>query len=306
MGERGAGLTATAAPGATVAARLRRLVLDWAPLVPFLVVAGGLLVGSGLWLIRTSLEGTDGGWSLQAWRDILAPGLNRTAILRSLRLSVTVAVLAALVGTPLAWFVGHLAGRGRTLSMALMNVAANFGGAPLAIAFVSTIGTLGFVRLLLDDWFGVGLPVDLLSFRGYVLVFLYFVVPLYVLLVLPAMGSLRAELWEAAQTSSATRWQFWRHVGVPVLGPFVAAGTTLAFAWSIGQYSVIAALTGSSSNEQLITTRIASFLGSATGGSNRFQRAAAMSVLLMIIAGGSLLLYRLLVRRSLAHLRDTP
>mgnify|MGYP000080994394 CR=1 FL=1 len=55
-----------------------------------------------------------------------------------------------------------------------------------------------------------------------------------------AMGAIRDDWWEAAQVSSATRTQFWRRVGVPVLTPFIGAGWLLIFTWSIGIYFLAA------------------------------------------------------------------
>jgi putative spermidine/putrescine transport system permease protein len=285
-----------ASPRARVRA-LGRWALDWSPVVPFLLVAGLLLMGAAVWLVVRSLEDPAGGYSLEAWRDLLGAELNRRAIWTSLELAAVVATLTVVVGTPLAWFVHHLSARARSLSIAVLNVGANFTGAALAFAFVATIGNQGFLRLVLDD-LGVHLGLEVGSFWVFVLVYLYFIVPLYVLLTLPAMGSLQREWWEAAQVASAGRVRYWRSVGGPVLAPFLLSGWMLIFSWAIGQFSVAFALTGTSGRTQLMTLRIGAFLFSATSASNRFQRAAAMSVLLCLIAGVALVLYRLLARRS--------
>jgi putative spermidine/putrescine transport system permease protein len=278
------------------------VLLDWAPAIPFLAVCGVLLLGSAAWLVVRSLQDAAGGFTLDNWRDIFALRLNRTAILTSVRLALVVATLTALVGTPLSWFVAHLRARGRSVGLAVANVAANFGGAPLAFAFIATLGATGFLRLVAGD-LGLPLGLDLFGFWGYVLVYLYFHVPLFMLLVMPAMGALRPEWWEAAQTAAATRGQFWRLVGVPVLAPFVAAGWVLTFTWAAGQFTIAFALAGSQPKINLITLRIGSFLLSATSSGTRFQRAAAMSVLLIVIAGGALVVYRALARRALATLQ---
>ena len=270
-----------------------------------MLLAGGLLLGSAVWLVRTSFEGVGGGWSLQAWRDITTSGLAREAIATSLWLSVWVASLCTVAGTVLAWYVANLARRGRTSAQALLNVAANFGGASLAIAMISTYGGVGFVRLLMADWFGWELGLDLYGFSGLVVTYVYFVLPLYVLLILPAMTALRPEWWEAVQVAAGTRWDYWRHVGLPVLFPFALSGWVLTFAWSIGQFSVPFALLGSQPRTQLITVRLGNYLFSATGGTNRFQRADALAVLLIAVTGLALLVYRVVARRMLARLEGS-
>jgi ABC-type uncharacterized transport system permease subunit len=276
--------------------------VDWAPVLPFVLCAGGLLLGSGAWLIVKSFEGVDGGWSLTAWTDVFGADLNRRAIVESLKLSAAVATLCMAVGISLAWYAANLAQRGRTVAQSIAMVAANFGGASLAIAMVSTFGAVGFVTLLAQDWFGVAMPFDLYGFWGLVVVYVYFNLPLFVLLVLPAIAALRPEWWEAVQTAAGTRWHYWRRVGGPVLFPFALAGWVLIFAWALGQFSVPFALLGETADQPLITLRLGDFLFSATGGTNRFQRAAVMSVLLIAFSVAALLVYRAVAARTLRRL----
>ncbi|QZY45981.1 ABC transporter permease subunit [Mycolicibacterium austroafricanum] len=281
---------------------LRTFLTQWGPAIPFLVTAGGLLVAAAIWLIRSSFAGPDGGWTLQAWQDIFTQRITRDAMVRSLGLSAIVATFCLVVGSVLAYLISGLARRGRAGAQALLNVAANFGGASLAIAMVSTLGAVGFVRLLLENWFGYHLGLDLYSVWGLVVTYIYFILPLYVLLVLPAMSVLRPEWWEAVQTAGGTRWQYWRRVGLPVLFPFLLSGWVLTFAWSLGQFSVPYALLGDTTTTSLITTRLGNFLFSATGGTNRFERAAALAVLLMVISALALVAYRRIAARMLARL----
>lgn len=293
----------TPAPGRTpLAARALRAAGDWLPIIPFMLVTGGLLLGSGVWLVVVSFQGAEGGWSLDAWRAVTAPGLNRRAIVTTLQLGLVVATLCAVLGTVLAWYIAHLADRGRGVAKAVLNVAANFGGASLAVAMIATFGSVGFAQLLLQDWFGVGLPIDLYGFWGYVCVYMYFCLPLYVLLVMPAMRVLRQEYWEAVQVASGGRLHYWRSVGGPVLAPFVTSGWVILFAWSMGQFSVPFALVGTAGGEPLITLRLGSFLFGATAGDNRFQRAAAMAVILIALAIVALATYRWVARRALRRL----
>jgi len=286
----------------SVARRVGRALGAWAPVLPFVLCAGWLLIGSAVWLLRTSFEGVEGGWSTEAWSDVLAAGLNRRAIVESVKLSLVVASISVAVGVPLAWYIANLARRGRAFAQATATVAANFGGASLGIAMVSTFGAVGFVRLLFQDLLGWNPPLDLYSFWGLVVTYVYFNLPLFVLLVLPAMAALRPEWWEAVQVSAGRRWDYWRNVGVPVLFPFALAGWVLIFAWSLGQFSVPFALLGEASDQPLMTLRLGDFLFSATGGTNRFQRAAALAVLLIAFCAIALVVYRAVASRTLRRL----
>jgi putative spermidine/putrescine transport system permease protein len=112
------------------------------------------------------------------------------------------------------------------------------------------------------------------------------------------MGILRTDWMEAAEVSAASRFQFWRYVGLPILVPFLAAGWVLIFTWSIGIYGLAFALVGGSgtSSIRLITLQIGFALNSAAGSP---YRAAVHAVLLLLFATVSLTAYRLILRRAL-------
>ncbi len=69
-----------------------------------------------------------------------------------------------------------------------------------------------------------------------------------ILIVMPAIDGLKHEWSEAAETLGATRWQFWRYVGLPVLWPNILGTLALLFANSFGAIATAYALTGSSLN----------------------------------------------------------
>mgnify|MGYP000188673858 CR=1 FL=1 len=166
------------------------------------------------------------------------------------------------------------------------------------LGFLAAFGTFGMVTLVLH---GVGIawqPPDTTSFEGLLLGYLYTNIPLYVLLTLPAMGILRDDWWEAAQVAAATRWTFWRRVGLPVLTPFIAAGWLLIFTWSIGIYALAYALAGTGGADRfpLITLRIGRII---QGDVFTPWRGHVLAVVLMIIAIVALTTYRRLLRRAL-------
>ena len=85
--------------------------------------------------------------------------------------------------------------------MTFSGVASNFAGVPLAFAFLATLGRLGLVTVLLRDWFGFNIYAhgfNLLSFWGLTLTYLYFQIPLMVLILTPALDGLKKEWREAA------------------------------------------------------------------------------------------------------------
>ena len=116
-------------------------------------------------------------------------------------------------------------------------MASNFAGVPLAFAFIATLGRLGLVTVLLRDRFGINiyaLGFNLLSFWGLTITYLFFQIPLMILIITPALDGLKREWREAAAILGATGCAVLAHGGAadPVA---VAAGTfALLFANAFG------------------------------------------------------------------------
>jgi len=279
----------------------RRWLVDWAPALPLLSVLVLCLVAPVVVLLARSLVTVDG-IGLSAWARVLSQPLTQRAIITSVELGLVCATISVLIGTPLAWLVSRMVAGRRAAWLGLFNVAAHFGGIGLAFAYIAALGAAGMVTQMLR---GLGVafdppPSD--SFAALVIAYEHANIPLFVLLTLPAMALLRQEWWEAAQTSSATRLQFWRRVGLPLLAPFIGAGFVLSFTWSIGIFGIAYALVGQSAAlpVPLITLQIGQSL--ADDAVRGPERAAVLAVVLMAMAFSLLFLYRALVRRGLRWL----
>jgi putative spermidine/putrescine transport system permease protein len=287
---------AVARPG--VGRRARGWLAAWLPALPLLVIVAVCLVGPGVVLVAQTFS--DGGQlSVGLWGRVLGQPVNQDAIVTSLLLGAASATISLIVGSPFAWLISRMLAGRRALWLGLLNVAANFGGIGLAFSYLATLGSVGMLTLVIQS---VGVPFDpprSSSFIALLMAYEYTNIPLFVLLTIPAMGIVRDDWWEAAQTASATRWQFWRRVGLPVLSPFLGAGWLLIFTWSIGIYGIAYGLAGQSGGTavRLITLQIGTALTSDVllGPA----RAAILSVVLMAIASASLLTYRGLLRRAL-------
>ena len=129
-------------------------------------------------------------------------------------------------------------------------VASNFAGVPLAFAFLATFGPVGLVTLFLRNNFGIVLSRDLgfsiLSFWGLTVTYLFFQIPLMILIITPALEGLKREWREAASVLGATGPQYWRMVALPILMPSLLGTFALLFANAFGAVATAYALTGSS------------------------------------------------------------
>jgi putative spermidine/putrescine transport system permease protein len=223
-------------------------------------------------------------WSTASIRAV-TQGPYRRAYLGSLELSAITAVVGGVLGLALAVAILR-ARRGRLLRRLVLTasgVLANFGGIPLAFAFLATIGTnAGVLTVLFSKTLGIGLGgFTLFSLAGLALVYLYFLIPLMVLTITPALEALRPQWREASDNLGATGWQYWRHVGGPVLAPPVIGATMLLFASAFSAYATAAALVGSS--VPLVTLQIADALSSnVVVGSESLGKALALGMVVLI------------------------
>ncbi|MBI1759359.1 MAG: ABC transporter permease subunit [Actinobacteria bacterium] len=180
-----------------------------------------------------------------------ATGVYRQGFITSIELAAVSAVVGAVVGTIVAHIVLSMAGGAvRQFVLTASAVFANFGGVPLAFAFIATIGNSGILTQLLSGAFGIDLREDLhlslYSFAGLVLVYLYFQVPLMMLVIAPALDGMRRQWHEAAASLGASVWQYWRHVAGPALAPSFVAALLLLFANGFAAFATAAALIGGS------------------------------------------------------------
>lgn len=230
--------------------RIRRSASVWLGVVPFALFALVFLVLPTLHVVLGAFQSAEGGWTLGNLAGLTAKPI-LSALWMSLRISLWTALLGCIAGLAVAGVVtrGGLPPVLRGMVMTFSGVASNFAGVPLAFAFIATLGRLGLVTVLARDWLGINLAAtgfNLISFTGLVLAYLYFQIPLMVLIITPALDGLKQEWREAAESLGATGLQFWRMVALPVLGPSLIGTFALLFANAFGAVATAMALTGSS------------------------------------------------------------
>jgi putative spermidine/putrescine transport system permease protein len=239
-------------PPASPARAARRLPLQWLGVAPFFIFALMFLILPTVYLIIGAFQNRQGEFTLENIAMLFQPSI-MSAYWISIRVSFASAVLGAFAGIAISIAIvrGGLPNWVRSATLTFSGVASNFAGVPLAFAFLATLGRLGLVTVLLNSWFGINLyslGFNLLSFWGLTLTYLFFQIPLMVVIITPAIDGLKKEWGEAAATLGATQFQYWRMVAIPVLWPSFLGTLVLLFANSFGAIATAYALTGSSLN----------------------------------------------------------
>jgi putative spermidine/putrescine transport system permease protein len=196
-----------------------------------------------------AFKGAHGGWTLENIRLLFhSPYID--AYKTSVEISVVTAVLGGVIGLAIA-YAAIREGTPAWIRSALTTfsgVAANFGGIPLAMAFIATLGIQGVVTAFLRDKFGwdpTTHGLSLFTKTGVEIVYMYFQLPLMILVIAPAIDGLRREWREAASNLGATPWQFWRYVGLPVLMPSILGAVILLFGNAFAAYATAYSLVNS-------------------------------------------------------------
>jgi putative spermidine/putrescine transport system permease protein len=228
-------VAATTTTGARPARAGRRLPLAWIGSVPFLGYVGVfLLLPTGIVVWNAIRNPTHGGLDL-AGLKLLGNSAVRSYFTGSVELSAITAVVGAIFGAVLAYAVatGNPDGVLRRVYLAGSGVLAQFGGVILAFAFLATVGPTSGILLHLSWYYDFP--------QGIGLIYIYFQIPLMVLVFLPAIDGLKAQWREATENLGGSTWQYWRYVGVPLLAPAFSSATLLLFANSLSAYATIQA-----------------------------------------------------------------
>ena len=290
------GAAATPAGGAVSVVRgLRRA----AGVVPFGVYMALGLIAPLIAVAIGAFQAPNGGGFTLSNVKTATHGVYLHGFSQSIQLSIIAAVLPGIFGLLIAYAIWS-AKRGavlRRVAITASGVFANFGGVPLAFLFIATLGSSGLATKWLAD---LGFDpyehgFSLYSLSGVVVVYMYFQIPLMVLVILPALEGLRPAWREAAANMGARTWQYWRYVGGPVLMPSFLGCLLLLFGSSLSAYATAEAMT--SGTIPLTSIQIGSFLnGNVLPGQENAGKALGLG--LVIIIAVAMGIYVILQRRA--------
>lgn len=238
------------APPAQPANTRFRLPLDWLGVAPFLLFALLFLIMPTMNIVIGAFQNPAGEFTLKNVQGLFTPSI-MAAYWISIRISLASAILGCFVGFAMAAAVvlGGLPQWVRSPLLTFSGVASNFAGVPLAFAFIATLGPIGLVTVFLRTNLGIDLRAmgfNILSFWGLTITYLFFQIPLMILIITPALDGLKREWREAASILGATGRQYWTMIALPILFPSLLGTLALLFANAFGAVATAIALTGSS------------------------------------------------------------
>lgn len=282
---------------------LGRSLRTSAPVLPFITyVALGLGVPT-LVIVNYAFRSNAGRLTTENISTILRGGQYLTGFENSLKLALVTSIVPGVLGTLLAYAIATSKHElFRRLVAAASGVLANFGGVNLAFMFIASFGPAGVaIKWLaaagINPW---DHGFNIYKLWGVGFVYMYFQIPLMVLVITPAFHGLRESWREAAENLGASSWRYWRHVGLPVLMPSVLGSMFLLFGSGFAAYATAEALT--TGTIALTPIQIGAILqGNVLAGEANIAYALGLAMIVILL--GSIGAYGLLQRRSSRWLR---
>ncbi|MNP13169.1 Sulfate transport system permease protein CysW [compost metagenome] len=245
------------------------------------------------WVIINSLESEEFGWGIANFSKIFSSKFYLQAIRYSLEISFWSSVFGIIIAVLGAYSLRRVDSRLRSFVNAFANMTSNFSGVPLAFAFIILLGFNGSFTIMLKQA-GIIQDFNLYSKTGLIILYTYFQIPLGVLLLYPAFDALREDWRESAELLGANGWQYWRHIGLPVLTPALLGTFVILLANALGAYATVYALT--TGNFNVMTIRIAAMVSGDI--SLDPNLASALAVVLVALMTLVTIVHQMLLKRS--------
>ena len=186
-----------------------------------------LLIPVGAVFITAFRDG-DGSFTLGHFGTFFSTGLMRESFGNSLYVAIASVIAASLIATPLAYITVRFQFRGALLIQTL-------GVLPLimppfvgAVAMQLIFGRSGSVNLLLDDTFGLSIPI-MQGLTGVIFVESLHYFPFILMNLIVALRAIDGAMEEAALNLGAKGWRLFSRIVFPLALPGYLAGAALVF-----------------------------------------------------------------------------
>ncbi len=258
-------------PGALLAAP-PMLLLALGFLGPLLLVAAFSLIPpktfdlGGAWTIRNYVDiVTESYWISFAWSFALA--------------TVTV-ILLMLICYPLAYAMTKVFGRAANILTLLLVIPLFVSENIRLFGWVLSLVKGGVLPGAAELWLGLDISGLLYTVPAIVLGLVYVYLPFMLFPMVLGLSMVPDRLREAAVDLGASRWQLFREIELPLAMPGILIGCLLTFILALGSLAESKILGGSA------IVMIADDIESAFTFAQNWPKGAALSVLLIVLAGG--------------------
>lgn len=228
----------------------------------FLVVPLGMMVYVSFWTQTTFAISND--LTLKSWQTFFASETYFGALIRTIRIWLTVLFLTILIGYPAALFIGQMVRNKTTQTILLVACVIPFWTSFLirVLAWRPMLGKEGAINILLQKFGLIDAPIEVLLFTE--LAVIIGMVQIYVVFMVGPIAFMLARidqsLIEAARDLGASGWTIFRKIILPLSLPGVIVGAIFVSVMVLGEFATSSALSGRKVNllGNIIVTQVGS------------------------------------------------
>ncbi|QTH43304.1 iron ABC transporter permease [Cohnella sp. LGH] len=243
-------------------------------------------------LFKSFYNGTTGELSLAYFTKFFSKPYYLNALWNSMKVTVSVTLLAALIATPLAYIMSTVKIKGSSAIQILILISSMSAPFIGAYSWILLLGRSGVITRFMKDTLGIAMP-DIYGFTGILVVLTLQMVPLIFMYVSGALKNVDQSLMEAAESMGYKGLAKMRKVLLPLITPTLLAGGLLVFMRALADFGTPMLIgEGYKTVPVLIFTEFIS----EVGGDDGF--AAAISVIVVLFATAIFLLQKFVANRK--------
>ncbi|OXS58767.1 iron ABC transporter permease [Cohnella sp. CIP 111063] len=243
-------------------------------------------------LFKSFYDGNTGELSLAYFTKFFSKPYYLNALWNSMKVTVCVTLLAALIATPLAYIMSTVKIKGSSAIQILILISSMSAPFIGAYSWILLLGRNGVITRFFKDTLGIAMP-DIYGFTGILLVLTLQMVPLIFMYVSGALKNVDQSLMEAAESMGYKGFAKMRKVLLPLITPTLLAGGLLVFMRALADFGTPMLIgEGYKTVPVLIFTEFIS----EVGGDDGF--AAAISVIVVLFATAVFLLQKFVANRK--------
>ena len=182
----------------------------------------------------------DGGFSVQALREILTSPWQLRVIFFTIRQAFYSSILSLLFGLPLAWMFGRYSFYGKYFMKSLFLVPFILPGITVALGFILFYGNNGFINQFLGR-FGFNIRV-LYSLRAILMAHIFYNIPIVIRVVGNTIEKFNKRLEQAGECLGANKFQLWTRLFIPCLTPSILNAGLLVFIYCFMTFGIVLVL----------------------------------------------------------------
>ncbi len=174
------------------------------------------------------MDATTGEFTLLNFKDFFSTALFRESFWNSLYVGVMSVIVASLFSMPLAYFTSRFEFKGAVIIQSLGIIPLIMPPFVGAVAMMMLFGRNGAVNLLLEDWFGINIPL-MEGLNGVIFVESLHYFPFILINLSAALQNIDRSMEESAQNLGCSGLRLFRRIVLPLAMPGYMAGASLVF-----------------------------------------------------------------------------